>query len=188
MAWIKVIGKEEAIGELKEIYEDLEKKRGKLAHIHTILSQNPAGLVAHMDLYMTLMFGSSPLKRYQREMIGVVVSATNECAYCVQHHAEALDHYWKDEEKVELFAKDHTMIELSAADRSICEYAAQLTEKPVLVNEDLYIEPMRAAGLDDRAIVDAAQIIAYFNFVNRLVLGLGVEIEADSGVGYKYDA
>ena len=188
MAWVKVVGKEEASGELKEIYEDLEKKRGKLAHIHTILSQNPAGLVAHMDLYMTLMFGSSPLKRYQREMIGVVVSATNDCTYCVQHHGEALDHYWKDKDKVAQLAKDHSMLDLSAADRSICDHAAQLTEKPVSVNEDQYIEPMRAAGLDDRAIVDAVQIIAYFNFVNRLVLGLGVEIETDSGVGYKYDA
>lgn len=34
--------------------------------------------------------------------------------------------------------------------------------------------------------MDAHLVIAYFNFVNRLVLGLGVELEQDQGQGYKY--
>ncbi len=39
------------------------------------------------------------------------------------------------------------------------------------------LEPLRAAGLDDRAIVDANQVVAYFNYVNRIADGLGVELE-----------
>ncbi|HYX86892.1 MAG TPA: hypothetical protein VE777_18130 [Gaiellales bacterium] len=38
---------------------------------------------------------------------------------------------------------------------------------------------LRAAGLDDRAIVDANQVVSYFNYVNRVADGLGVELEAD---------
>jgi alkylhydroperoxidase family enzyme len=34
-------------------------------------------------------------------------------------------------------------------------------------------------GFDDRAILDAALTVAYFSFVNRLVLLLGVEVEKD---------
>lgn len=45
------------------------------------------------------VFGRSGLKRAERELIAVVVSATNGCAYCVQHHAEALNSYWKDSER-----------------------------------------------------------------------------------------
>jgi alkylhydroperoxidase family enzyme len=41
--------------------------------------------------------------------------------------------------------------------------------------EDL--EPLRAAALDDRAILDLCQIVCYFNYVNRLADGLGVELE-----------
>ena len=40
------------------------------------------------------------------------------------------------------------------------------------------LDPLRAAGLDDRAIVDANQVVAYFNYVNRIAHGLGVELEA----------
>jgi hypothetical protein len=39
------------------------------------------------------------------------------------------------------------------------------------------IELLRAEGLDDRAIVDANQVVAYFNYVNRVADGLGVELE-----------
>jgi hypothetical protein len=46
-----------------------------------IHSLSPRSMTAHRTLYRTLMFGPSPLKRYQREMIGVVVSALNDCHY-----------------------------------------------------------------------------------------------------------
>ena len=45
---------------------------------------------------------------------------------------------------------------------------------------------LRAVGLDDRAILDACQVVAYFNFVNRIAQGLGVEFSADEVRGYKY--
>lgn len=39
------------------------------------------------------------------------------------------------------------------------------------------IETLRTAGLDDRAIHDATQVIAYFNYINRIADTLGVEPE-----------
>jgi len=36
---------------------------------------------------------------------------------------------------------------------------------------------LRASGLTDRDIVDLNQVVAYFNYVNRVALGLGVELE-----------
>lgn len=39
------------------------------------------------------------------------------------------------------------------------------------------LESLRAAGLDDGQILEANQVIAYFAYVNRVVDGLGVELE-----------
>ena len=39
------------------------------------------------------------------------------------------------------------------------------------------IEELRAAGFDDRTIVDANQVVSYYNYVNRVADGLGVELE-----------
>ena len=91
MPHIEIIQPEQATGELKEIYRNLEESRGKVAEVHKIQSLNPESIVNHMDLYMTVMFGRSPLKRVQREMIAVVVSKANGCLYCQVHHSEAVD-------------------------------------------------------------------------------------------------
>ena len=39
------------------------------------------------------------------------------------------------------------------------------------------VELLRAAGLSDRGIHDLVSVVAYFNFVNRMASGLGVELE-----------
>ena len=103
MPYIEVIEHAQAEGKLKEVYDHLLETRGKLAEVHKIQSLNPESIMNHMDLYMTIMFGQSPLKRYQREMIAVVVSAVNDCEYCQTHHGAALNHFWKDEAKVQAF-------------------------------------------------------------------------------------
>ena len=61
-------------------------------------------MAAHLGLYMPIMFGKSGLSRAEREAIGVVVSANNDCAYCVRHHVEALKHYIEDEETLNMLS------------------------------------------------------------------------------------
>ena len=187
MPHIQTISPEDATGELKKIYTDLVETRAKLAEIHKIQSLNPDVLVAHMDLYMTIMFGKSPLKRYQREMLGVVVSAANNCDYCVNHHEQALLSYWKDTERVKMLANPdkRESASLSKGELLLCRYADQLTKLPS-ENTSQIIQKIKDTGFTDRAVLDATQVVAYFNFVNRMVLGLGVTFTADEIKGYKY--
>ena len=97
MSWIDEIEISEADGPLADIYKDLVEKRGKVSNVLKVHSLNPEAMSGHLGLYMTLMFGRSGLSRAEREAIGVVVSAENDCAYCVNHHVEALKNYIKDE-------------------------------------------------------------------------------------------
>jgi alkylhydroperoxidase family enzyme len=41
------------------------------------------------------------------------------------------------------------------------------------------LEPLRGAGLSDTEILDAVQVIAYFNYINRVADALGVDLEPD---------
>ena len=81
MAWIKVIDETEAEGNLKEMYEKMVDPSGSVDNILKIHSLNPASLMAHFDLYKTLMRGSRDLSRIRREMIAVVASSLNRCEY-----------------------------------------------------------------------------------------------------------
>lgn len=183
MTKITVIQPEEAEGRLNEIYNELIAKRGKLAEVHKIQSLRPESIVKHIDLYLEIMFSKSELSRAEREMIAVVVSASNRCYYCQIHHAEALNNYWKDQEKVELFRLNYSSVKLSEKEMALCEYAKRLTLFPA---EDFgLVEKLKTLDFSDAAILDATLVIAYFNFVNRIVLGLGVNLEENAG-GYKY--
>lgn len=186
MPYIETIAYDQASGELKSIYDDLIKKRGKLAGVHMIQSLNPKSIIAHMDLYMNVMFGKSPLRRYQREMLAVIVSKANHCGYCIDHHAAALLHFWKDNDKVRQLCLDYSQLALPEKDAALCSYAEKLTKQAAASNYESDIDALKRCGLDDRTILDATLVIAYFNFVNRIVLGLGVEIEDVVG-GYNYD-
>lgn len=65
--------------------------------------------------------------------------------------------------------------------RALVTYALKLTRAPARVTE-ADLAPLRAAGLSDRGIHDAAAVVAYYNFVNRLAQGLGVALESDRAV------
>lgn len=135
---------------------------------------------------MTLMHGKSPLKRVLREMIGVVVSSANNCKYCQIHHAEAVNHYWKDDLKIKIFSNDYKSVELSEKEQLLCEFAYEHTVN-LSSDKSKIINHLKNKGFSDRAILDATLIIGYFNFVNRVVLGLKVELETEGAKGYKFD-
>ncbi|MFO8064774.1 MAG: peroxidase-related enzyme [Spirochaetota bacterium] len=186
MARIDVIEPDAAEGRLKEIYDEIERTRGKIAEVHKIQSLNPETITNHMDLYLNVMFGKSPLKRYQREMMAVVVSRANGCTYCRRHHLEALEHFWKDTDRTEQLGSDYRALELAPVDRALCDYAWELTTDPGAAERADPTAALREQGLSDRAVLDATLVVSYFNFVNRMVLGLGVELEKDPG-GYEYE-
>lgn len=74
-------------------------------------------------------------------------------------------------------SRDYRTASLSVADRSMLDYVAKLTREPwAMLEAD--VEDLREAGFEDAAILDIAQVAAYFAFVNRLADGLGVELEA----------
>ena len=187
MAYIEVIEHDNSEGELKEVYDGLVKSRGKLAEVHKIQSLNPKSIIDHMNLYMTIMFGKSPLKRVQREIIAVVVSKSNNCEYCQTHHAEAVNAYWKNTEKVQALKRDYRDIELSEIDYNLCVLAENLTKTPNWDKQKDHLDLLKNIGLEDRAILDATLVISYFNFVNRMVLGLGIQLEEHKGAGFIYD-
>ena len=185
MAWIQTIDEDEATGELKAIYDDIAERRGKLSNIMRIHSLNPPTMQAHMDLYLKIVFGKSRLRRAERELLATVVSLTNECPYCVHHHAEALNHYWKDDARIEQLKRDWRRLDLDAKTRAMLDYAARLTARPADVSE-ADIDALRTAGFSDHDILDINLITSYFNFVNRIAEGLGVEFSEEEVRGYNY--
>lgn len=82
MPWIHTIPPEGAEGLLRRIYDDAVRRAGRVFNVVRLQSLRPKVLDASMQLYLALMHSrEGALTRAQREMIAVVVSATNGCHY-----------------------------------------------------------------------------------------------------------
>ncbi len=186
MSWIQEVEVSEAEGKLAEVYAELIQQRGKVSNILKVQSLNPAALGDHLDLYVTLMFSKSGLSRLEREAIAVVVSANNDCAYCINHHAESLRHFIDDEDTMNMLMTADGLETLEPRLSNIVRHAEKLTTAPGAMTESDLGE-LRAVGLSDKDILDLTMIVGYFNFVNRIAVGLGVEFSEDEISGYRND-
>ena len=185
MAWIETIDESEASKDLQEIFSIIKKKRGEIANILKIQSLLPITMKDHLNFYTHIMFNKSTIPREEKELIAVVVSSINNCAYCIHHHAEALNYYWKDKAKIDELIETLDYTNLSLRNQAIVSYAEKLTKQPDQVTEE-DIKKLRTHGLSDKEILEIALIIAYFNFVNRMALGLHVEFTDEEMKGYEY--
>jgi uncharacterized peroxidase-related enzyme len=83
-----------------------------------------------------------------------------------------------DKRRVPRLVSEWRNAPLSGRERAICDFAEALTRAPGHVRErDL--APLRAAGLDDAGITDVVQVVGYFNYINRVADGLGIDPEPD---------
>jgi uncharacterized peroxidase-related enzyme len=62
--------------------------------------------------------------------------------------------------------------------RALCDFAVKLTAEPAAIRRD-DVDTLRTHGWDDTAISDAIQVIAYFNYINRIAEGVGTEDEPE---------
>lgn len=81
MAYIPYLEYADASTEAQELYDKFRNLDGTVDNILRIHAAKPKSWAGHYDLYASIMRGPSELSRAQREMIGVVVSAINECHY-----------------------------------------------------------------------------------------------------------
>jgi len=71
---------------------------------------------------------------------------------------------------------DYTKAALNDVDRALCDHAVKLTRTPWAIAQG-DIDRLRSQGLTDRAINDATQVVSFFNYINRIADGLGVDLE-----------
>ena len=118
-------------------------------------------------MYNDLMLGGSGLSKLEREMVAVVVSAANQCHYCLVAHGAAVRQLSGDPLLGEELVTNWRVAPLTPRQRAMLEFAHLLTVAPAEV-EEVDRATLRAHGLSDRDIWDLAALTAFFNMSNRI--------------------
>lgn len=184
MTWIKTIPYEHASGRLKTIYEKVKGPNNNVDNILMSHSLRPHTLEGHMAIYKYVLHHSgNTIPKWFLETIGVYVSSLNKCTYCVDHHYAGLKRLLNNEEKSKLILSSLTKDDIDngpfdKSQKEALKYSKTLALFPGSVTEEL-ITNMRNAGLDDGQILEINQVVSYFCYANRTVLGLGCNTDGD---------
>lgn len=182
MSWIETVPFERARGKLKRLYERVTGPGNNVDNIMMAHSLRPHSMEGHMALYKNVLHHTgNTLPKWVLELIGVHVSRLNGCDYCVQHHAAGLRRLLGAEGAPVLEAVLVTGVFDAVVDASVQQmlaYAEMLTKTPEQVDA-AQIDKLRKAGLDDGQILEVNQVVAYFAYANRTVLGLGCSTDGD---------
>ncbi len=81
MAWIRTANDDDATPAARTELDAARARAGRVWNIVRVMTPNPGVLRASMQFYRAVMHGPSPLRRYQRELLAVVVSRQNHCVY-----------------------------------------------------------------------------------------------------------
>lgn len=183
MAWIKTINFEDAGAQLKRIYNKVKGPNNNVDNVLTIHSLRPHTLTGHMSLYKNVLHNSNnKIPKWFLETIGVYVSSLNSCNYCVEHHYAGLKRLLKDDMRstqiLNSIRNDTLDNSFDKKHLNALDYARIITlDLKSICENDILI--LKESGYTDGEILEINQVVSYFNYVNRSVAGLGVNLKGD---------
>ena len=150
--------------------EAMERNWGFINNLFKVLPLNAKQYIGFLNFKGSLFNDTCWLTDAQKEMIGVVVSSHNCCAYCLQTHGDNLRGMWKNPALVDKLSGNFRTCkeELSKVDYALCEYAWYVTANPLEITGE-QIDKLRDVGLNDHEILEAAFVAGFFNYTNRWV-------------------
>lgn len=183
MSWIKTIDFDKAEGKLKSLYKRVKGPNNNVDNVLKIHSLRPHTLEGHMVLYKAVLHHSgNSLPKWYLEALGCYVSYLNNCEYCLEHHFAGLQRLLNDDAKSKQFLEavknDEPESFFDSKFSNGAAYAKKLTlNVQGLIKEDF--TALKKSGLSEGEILEINQVVSYFNYVNRSVIGLGASTEGD---------
>ncbi|MFK7751706.1 MAG: carboxymuconolactone decarboxylase family protein [Sedimentitalea sp.] len=183
MSWIKIIPYAAATGRLKQLYDRVTGPDGNVDNIMLAHGLRPHSMEGHMGMYKAVLHHSgNQIPKWVLEMLGVYVSVLNGCDYCVEHHFSGLRRLLGDDARADAIRRaletTPDAAPVSAAQIAALHYARRLTQAPAEMEESDVVA-LRDAGFEDGEVLEINQVVAYFNYANRTVLGLGCSLSGD---------
>ncbi|MDG2473977.1 MAG: alkylhydroperoxidase [Paracoccaceae bacterium] len=190
-AWIKIVSNEEESSSLKEVLAMAKTPHGTVDNVMRVHSLRPKTMKGHLILYRAVLHDyDNTIPQWFQETISSYVSILNNCEYSLANHWANACHLINDidrSNKIKIALDTQCPEnEFDGAELELLNYAAKLTLRPnEMIESDIIT--LRSKGVSDAEILEANQIISYFNYVNRTINGLGVTTDGDTVGYYKSD-
>jgi uncharacterized peroxidase-related enzyme len=145
-------------------------------HLADVYKAFPECVKPLLEYHDALLRGESPLTVAERELIAAYVSGLNACDFCFGGHKIYARAFGVEEATIDAIIQDIDTADVDEKLKPILKYVAKLkTLPPKLTTADA--KAVYDAGWSERALFDAVQVAALFNYMNRIIEGTGVTFD-----------
>ena len=171
-AWLEPVAERK----LTEVQIDslIKPERAKQPYFR-LLARDPEALRARTLTDLDIFYNTDGgLGRAEREFAAAVTSRFNGCVYCASVHAgRTLAESTGREDDVERLLDEGPGAEAGSATwNAVRDAAVALSATPARFDAS-HVRALESAGLDRASVLDVINAVAFFNWANRLMLGLG---------------
>ncbi len=145
-------------------------------HLSDVFKAFPDHLKPLLLYHDALLRGESPLSVAERELIAAYVSGLNACNFCFGAHKMMARAFGVEEAMIDALVTDVDTAPVDDRLKPILKYVAKLKDLPPRLR-DADAQAVYDAGWSERALFDAIQVAALFNFMNRIIEGTGVTFD-----------
>ena len=182
-AWIEMIPDAQAEGTTKEMYDLARTPHGTVDNVMRSQSLRPHTIAGHMALYKSVLHNpDNTLPFWFLEVVASYTSITNSCKYSLTHHfmnvRRLVDNKAKSDAIYSALESHQPELYFEGQQLALLRYTRKLTANVATMEAD-DIKALRDAGCNDGEIVEVNQVVAYFNYSNRTLNGLGVTTQGD---------
>lgn len=160
MSRVDTVAKEKAQPAVKELYQAIEKKMGKVPNILLTMGHSPAVLKGYLNFSEAA--NQTSLNPKLREEIALIVGQTNQCNYCLSAHSTIGKGVGLSEQEIIQTRKG---VSQDPKTQAILTFAKTVVEKKGSVSEQ-DVANLKAKGVTDAELVEIILVIALNMFTN----------------------
>ena len=167
MSLLKVATIEEAEGEVKEIFQEIEATFGMLPEGISFWSLNPKALKAQWES-IKAVFSKDEDSQKMHTIIRYLVSEKNHCEYCVGlNGAMLMNMFSMSEEELKALGNNLESANLTPKNQALLELAMSAIVEPKAVNNDK-LQELRAMGISEEEMFNIVLSASQMLVVNTL--------------------
>jgi uncharacterized peroxidase-related enzyme len=174
-AFIDLVPVERAVGQRKELYDALERVRGKgrVSNLFKAYAAFPELGKANFER-LNILLNKGQLSRKLKEGLMTALAEVNRCDYCVSFHATQMRESGASDAEVEAaLSMDPDRLGLSAKERALFEFGLKANGDPHSIPR-AEIDALRALGVSDAELVETLETVNTGNAFNLINGALNV--------------
>lgn len=157
------------------ILHEIGRAFGRVPNLFQAYARHPPLLEANWNKVKLILLNGR-LPRFTKEIIALLVSHDNGCAYCVAAHSAALKQMGLDEQIIRELMGGGLAPHLNERDIELVRFACKVNQCHHDIGRN-DLDRLRAQGYSEAEIVEAIGVVELFAGFNRFARAMGIEVD-----------